>query len=280
MNLYIKCNTNDGPTFNKKDYLLEAARRMDLDNVFNWEPGVDADCVLNVEPFGQMEKGKKWTGIWEIDVMFDRPELSLSDWIASDVVFLANTFVPQRMENFEGRKVYMFQACDPVIHKRKPSIPQLYDFVFSGSTGLQVYEPREKAMNVLRQAGFSFMDYGKGHPPQRYMEFLNTAKVQFIRSASKKDIGDSQVEQRFFECLALGPVLKDYHPALETLGLVEGEDFFWYKDDKEMLEKMHYLIDNPDFAQKMADSGRTKALLYHTYDNRLATILNFIREDE
>jgi spore maturation protein CgeB len=135
-------------------------------------------------------------------------------------------------------------------------------------------------MELLRKEGFTFMSYGKNHPLKKYVEFMNNGRIQFIRSAGKEGIAKSQVEQRFFECLAMGPVLKDYYPDLEKLGLIEGEDFFWYKDDKEMLEKMYYLINNPEFASTMADKGREKALMYHSYSHRLISIINSINEYE
>ena len=133
---------------------------------------------------------------------------------------------------------------------------------------------------MLREWGYSFCDYGKGHTPQEYVKKINTARVQVIRSAGKPPIANSQVEQRFFECLAIGPVLKDYHPNLEELGLIEGRDFFWYKNDSELDLKMKYLIEHPKFATTMAENGRIKSLLYHTYSNRLATIINLIKEHE
>lgn len=278
--LYLNANHNE-ITWNKKNYLLAAARRMGLEaHVHNYIPSADfvPEYILNIEPYSHIVTGTKWTGVWEIDCMFDRNEMNLGNWTHCDTVFLANTYVPDRMDGFKGNKVFMFQAADPDIHRRIPEIYQEYDFVFSGSNGLDVYRERERLIQFLRENNFTFNDFGKGHPPEKYVEFLNHAAVQWIRSASKPPIGTSQVEQRFFECLAIGPVLKDYHPALETLGLVEGEDFFWYKDDQELLVKMHHLIDNPDFAREMAENGRRKVLLYHTYEHRLASIIRFAQE--
>lgn len=278
MILYLNCYKDPAQqTWTKADYLIEAAKRIGIDYIkpYNNEP--NPDYVLNIEPFTHFVQGKKWTSVYEVDVMFDRPQMSLSDWIASNTVFVANTFIPSRMNTYQGNLIFLPQACDPVLHKRNVKIVPKYDFVFSGSLGLQVYEERERTMNLLKDAGFSFMGFPKERPPYQYVDFLSQGKVQFVRSA-RNTIGSSQVEQRFFECLSVGPVLKDYHPALEAFGLEEGKDFYWYKDDKEMLEKMAYLINNPDFAKTMAENGRQKALLNHTYDHRLISILNVIYE--
>jgi len=288
MILYLNCYKDPAQvSWTKADYLLAAAKRLGWDWVVPYQNksgsaqnDTNPKYVLNIEPFQNFIKGSKWTGIWEIDVTFDRAEMNMSNWVVCDTVFVANSNLPSRLDVFQGEKIVLFQACDPELHKRIKSIPQKYDFVFSGSMGLDINKEREHAINLLRARSFSFFYHGKGHPPHKYVEKINEARVQFIRSAGKKPIATSQVEQRFFECLAIGPVLKDYHPDLQILGLVEGKDLFWYRDDGEMLEKMEYLIKNPEFAKQMAENGRRKALLYHTYDTRLVAIKNIIEEHE
>lgn len=282
MILYLNCYKPESQkTWNKADYLLAAAESLGIsDRIKLYHNESNPEYIINIEPFVRFVKGSKYTSIWEIDMTFDRAEMNLSNWIASNMVFVANSNLPDRMRAYQGPKIILFQACDPLIHRRIPEIKPQYDFVFSGSIGLGVYKERERCMELLRKEGFSFNSYGKEHPIDQYVRDINNGRVQFIRSAGKEKIATSQVEQRFFECLAIGPVLKDYHPDLEKLGLSEGEDFFWYKNDVEMLEKMHYLIDNPKFASTMANKGREKALTYHSYQHRLVTIINLIKEYE
>ena len=281
--MILTLNCDKSPTqvtWTKADYLLAASKDIGLNCVELYKTTSNPEYVLNIEPFDKFIRGSKWTGIYEIDVTFDRGQMNLSNWIASDMVFVANSNLPDRMKAYQGPKQILFQACDPLIHRRIPSIKPQYDFVFAGSCGLQVYEERERCMDLLRKEGFTFFGHGKEHPIKKYVEKMNEGRIQFIRSAGKQGVAKSQVEQRFFECLAMGPVLKDYHPDLEKLGLIEGEDLFWYCDDAEMISKMHYLINNPKFASRMADKGREKALTYHSYSHRLVTIINLIKEYE
>jgi hypothetical protein len=279
MILYLNCNKSESQTsWNKSDYLLKASEQLGIaDKVELYKGQGNPEYVLNIEPFDRFIKGSTWTGIWEIDLMLDRAETNISNWLECDNVFVANNNIPSRLRSYSGEITTLFQACEPSIHRRFKEITPIYDFVFSGTVGLDIYRKREEAMNTLKNSGFSFLDQQKGHTPQEYIKRLNSARVQFIRSGCKEPF-NSQVEQRFFECLALGPVLKDYHPDLEKLGLSEGVDFFWYKDEQEMIKKMHTLIDFPQFAQKMADSGRAKALMYHTYEHRLISIFNIIKD--
>jgi hypothetical protein len=94
--------------------------------------------------------------------------------------------------------------------------------VFSGSLGLAVYEERERAMEI-RSNGKALLLQGYGQGVLRLVSTCEKTQPRREYSLSgqlkKFLIGSSQVEQRLFECLAIGPVLKDYHPALETLGL-------------------------------------------------------------
>ncbi len=278
MILYLNADINNGPTWNKRDYLLAAAKRLGWDWwIRPYHKGTEVDFILNIEPYSNFVKGNLWTGVWEIDMALDRAQMSKSDWTASDDVFLANSALPSHMNPFKHKTRLLFQACDPDIHRRIPGIKQEYDIVFSGTNGLDIYRERERCLKLLRQEG-TFFDYGKGMPPDKYIACLNTARVQFIRSG-KTPVANSWTAQRFFECLPIGPVLADWTEDLQyRLGLVEGEDYYSYKDDAEMILKFTKLIRDPDFANKMAESGRQKALLYHTYEHRLISIISSARQ--
>ena len=275
--LTISCEDNP-ITYNKKNYLMRAAKRLGIVVHDYKTPESPQDHVLNIEPFSIFYTGNKTTMVWEIDLLMDRAETNPSTWATCDIVLLASSNTSSRLNAFPGKKIVFQQACDPDLHRRIPEIEQKYDFVFAGSLGLGVYTERQRCLDLMKTE-FSFKDQGKGHRPDVYVEKINEARVQWIRSG-KTHIGDSQVAQRFFECLAIGPVLKDYHPDLELTGLVEGTDYLSYKDDEEMLDKMHMLIDNPEIAEQIAINGRKKALLHHTYDHRLVSILNLIKEHE
>lgn len=277
MTLYINCRKNDSPTFTKKDYLLRAANRLGLD-VRSWEGEPDVEFVLNVEPYTHFIKGTKWTGIWEIDLALDRPETKEGDWAVADDVFIAISQYSTRFNPHAHKTRFLPQACDIEIHRRHPEITQSFDFVFSGSNGEDIYSERDRVMKVLKQH-FTFEDFQKGHHPDKYIKFLNQAKVQFIRSGNTR-VCNGWTAQRFYECLPIGPVLTDWTPDLAKTGLVEGEDYLSYKDDVEMVSNMYKLVYEKDLREKIANNGRTKALLFHTYEHRLISILNFAKQYE
>ena len=123
-------------------------------------------------------------------------------------------------------------------------------------------------------------DFGKNHKPDQYVKFLNQARVQFVQSGTSHLAPDGYLAQRFFECLAIGPMLTNYHPDLEFLGLVENVDYMVFRNEDDMVAKMNFLLKDEEFRNQMRINGRKKALLLHSYDHRLITILNIIREHD
>jgi hypothetical protein len=198
----------------------------------------------------------------------------MSNWVCADEIFLANSLFPEKTIPFKEGTNILFQACDPEIHKPLP-IEKQYDFVFSGSMGGEMYKERERVYQLLA-GSFSFKDFGKNHPPEEYVECLNSARVQFVRSGSTH-VAFSYLAQRFFECLAIGPVLTDYHSDLQLIGLTENVDYMAYRNDVEMISKMKFLVDFPKQAALIAHHGRQKALMLHTYEHRLMSIINKIK---
>lgn len=273
--IYVNCDSHQ-PALSKADYLILAGKRLGIGVEYLPSGLLEPEYVLNIEPYFQVKRGTKWTGIWEIDLLCDRPEANATTWAGVNDVFVAISSLPQRLEHAREMTTLLFQACDPVIHRRIPEIEPEFDFILCGTGGPERYQPRTDAINVLREK-FSFSGFPNGQPTHDYVRTLNKARVQFIRSMSTH-VDDGEIAQRFFECLAIGPVLTNYVPDLELTGLIEGLDYFSYKDHEEMVAKMTILIKNPEFREKMYMNARKKAVMYHSFDNRLVSILNRINE--
>ena len=159
MKLFLNCIDNL-ITLNKKNYLLMAAERLGFDWVVDYEKrGTDdkVEYILNIEPYTQFVKGSKWTGIWEIDLIFNRNQLSMTDWNMSNIVFIANEVFPAKTLPNRHLTQTLFQACDPILH-RPIECEKEFDFVFSGNVGKN-YSERERTINLLKKY-FTFWDYG------------------------------------------------------------------------------------------------------------------------
>jgi len=267
--LYLNSQDNE-ITWNKKNYLLAAAKRLGIENYildYNTSPGHVPENILNIEPYGALVTGTNWTGSWWIDTLLNNPKFN-SEHPHIDTIFLAGSSpkIEQRDKQF-----LLFQAADPEIHKPLP-VEKDCDFILAGTMGLDIYRERERLINLLKEKGFVYVGAGKGFKPDEYVKQLNRAKVQFIRSMSVD--GHGEIAQRFFECLAIGPVLTNDVDDLKHTGLVEGEDYLSYNTDEEAIEKMKKLVEEPDYANTIALNGRYKSALYHQYEHRLITILN------
>ena len=270
MRIYINCEDNPH-TFNKKNYLVRASERLGLDIISGWSPGCDADYVLNIEPYSNLGHGNIWTGAWWVDTLLDNVKFN-TEFPYIDTIFLAGT--SHKITPKDNHRL-LFQAADPDFHKPM-AVAKECDFILAGTMGLDIYRERERCIELLRKEGFSYIGAGKNFKGMDYGKQLNRARVQFIRSMDVN--GHGEIAQRFFECLAIGPVLTNWTDDLIHTGLVEGEDYLAYHNDTEMVSKMRRLIDDPEYAEKVARAGRYKSQLYHTYEHRLMTIIQEINE--
>ncbi len=214
--LYLNSSKQDILT--KHDYLLRAAKRLGFKNVISYEGQENPEYVLNIQPYHTcFVKGSKWTGVWEIDCLVKRFRMTRY-WQRVDTIFVANFIEP--VDLIDNVHV-LFQACDLELYKKK--IKPKYDFVLIGTTtddsyardltgkNLDIYTERMRCVNLLKEKyTFNLIEAPWKHrlPIQEYINQLQLGKVQFIRSMEVD--GKGEIAQRFFECLAIGPVLTNY----------------------------------------------------------------------
>lgn len=274
--LFLNCLDNE-VTMNKKNYLLRAAERLGITNVVDIkrrEGDEPTDYILNIEPYTFL-KGYKWTGVWEIDVLCDRQVMG-PNWAFCDDIFIAVSTLPNRLKQGYKNVRLLLQACDKDLHKRNDKIAVDFDMVFATTSGAPYHTKRAELESKLAVRYITGL-YGVGVRPEEYVSRLSRAKIQFVRSMNT-GIAEGELAQRFFECLAIGPVITNKVKDLEYTNLVEGEDYFAYEDDDEMFRKIDILLTNKELADNMAESGRKKALIHHTYESRLMSIINIAKE--
>lgn len=257
MNIFLNSRHNESGTWTKREYLQSADRF----GVF----GDDKDYVLNIEPC-EFRIGKKWTGLWHIDVL---RQTEYPSYYAS-----AEVFVSSPINVTHDKAQVLFQAMDPVHHKRTDK--EVTDFVMCGSFFNGLYDKRLAAYDIMKHA-FEYLEFPKDRPIDEYIKNYSKARVQFIHTG-QDDKGRGAIAQRFFECLGIGPVLTNWTDDIPLTGLVEGEDFLAYRSHQEMIDKMKLLLADEKLRNKIAFNGRRKALLSHTYEHRIQSILNTVRE--
>lgn len=266
--LALNC-INEGVSLNRKQSLLAAAERMSIKDIEIID-GDEGDYVLNIQPFN-FAKGKEWTGMWHIDVMLGGDPVKYYDDV--DSLFVSSP----TMSDPRPWAIPLFQGIDPLLHRRLPHIVQEYDFIICGSVGEPFHKERAHTYDVLKEAGFTYKDYGKGLGPEEYVRNYNTAKVQFVRSGAANDL-DGALAQRFFESLAIGPTLVNYSNDLMYTGLSEERHYLSYKNDEEMVSQMKWLLDSYNRRNNMHAAARELSLTLHTYEHRLISITNVIKD--
>lgn len=265
-------NSDQGEfSLNKKDYLLRAAKRMGIEYVkdMKFAEG-EIEYLLNIQPC-DLKTGSKWTGLWHIDVSLNSS--LIHHYKEMDTVFVASSvgIMPYK------KQIVLFQAMDPILHRRISEVEQTHDFSICGTGGGDgVYQERARIYKLMMEK-YTCNEGGNKLPPEDYVRKYNTGKVQLVQPAIG-DTGWGMCAQRFFECLGIGPVLCDWTPDLKLLGLEEGKDYLSYRNDKELVSKMNRLLGSQHYRKRIFANGRRKALLYHTYEHRLVSILNIIHE--
>jgi hypothetical protein len=288
--LYLYSDDDSPSSMNKKQYLMAAAGRLGMDEVKEYKPGDGpVEYLLNIEPYNyHFFHGTKWTGVWEIDCLINR-ERKEANWDKCDTIFMANT---TNAYPIIGKRVLLLQACDPTLYGDVWNIEKTHDFVLCGTisdmfyykdfgeekceVSNDIYAERARVYGRLSQM-YSYQYIDKGKTTKEYLKAQATGRIQFIRSM--RVLGEGEIAQRFFELLPIGPVVTNYAPDVKHLGLVEGEDFLMYHNDAEMYEKMELLRDDEQLRNKIASNGREKAFQYHTYENRLLYILNYLERN-
>ncbi len=88
------------------------------------------------------------------------------------------------------------------------------------------------------------------------------------------DIQKLAANMRMFEATGMGSLLlTENFPNITDLFIPEKE-IVVYNSVQEAVEKINYLLENPQVARKIAKAGQNKTLREHNYDNRVKLLIN------
>lgn len=269
--MVIYLNSHDTQvTWNKKHYLLNLGLDTFKHIRFATTP---PKYVLNIQP-SDFVFGSEWTGFWHIDVTLDNE--FTDQYYKFDKVFLSTVISKNEIKTDNTQLLY--QACEPDIHKRTKE--PLYDVAFVGTDTIEgiLYEKRRKVLQTIEDK-FTYKYFGKNQDIRTYVDNMSLGKVMVVQphTVETKWGNVGAAAQRFFECLAIGPVLCDWSPDYANLqGLKDGTHYLSYKEVEEMEDKLSFLLKNDDFRETMARKGREVAVKYHTYNHRAKEIIKSI----
>jgi hypothetical protein len=188
---------------------------------------------------------------------------------------ISDKFFNMQLCYSEKNDIYLPYAYDPTVHFPEETASLVHDdegkshWVSSKDIDAILigmpYENRVAWRDELRKHGV-LLHLENGPIFDEYRALANRARIGCTWSSMNDLIA------RFFETPAFGlPMVANRVPDAH-LFLEEGEDYLGFSTLQEAVEKVLWLRDNPERAEKIAESGY-QSIQVHTYDSRINQIL-------
>lgn len=167
-----------------------------------------------------------------------------------------------------GLSTFWPEAAHPEIHR-----PYDLDFEYDVSFVGKKYGWRPRLVNYLRKNGIQVATFGQG------WENTALAREEMVKlySRSRINLGFSGVgHSRKLMCLkgrdfeipmSGGLYLTQENPELELVYGI-GKDILTYRNEKDCLKTIRWILDHPEEAENVRKVGRKKALGEHTWEKR------------
>jgi spore maturation protein CgeB len=172
--------------------------------------------------------------------------------------------------------LYLPEGANPAIH-RPYDEDKVYDVSFVG----QCYGNRPEIIGKLREAGVRVEAFGPGWPngPLTTEEMVRTWSRSKINLGFGGVLGHKEtycLKGRDFEVpMSGGLYLTEHHEELVPFYDV-GREIVTYAGFNDLLEKIRWLLDNPDQAEIIRRAGRVRALREHTWEMRFERVFRML----
>ena len=172
--------------------------------------------------------------------------------------------------------LYLPEGANPDIH-RPYGEGRVYDVSFVG----QCYGSRPEVIGRLREAGVRVEAFGPGWPsgPLTMEEMVRTWSRSKINLGFGGVLGHNEtfcLKGRDFEVpMSGGLYLTEHHE--ELLPFYEiGREIVTYTGFDDLLEKIRWLLSDPDAAEAIRRAGRARALREHTWEMRFDRVFRVL----
>jgi glycosyltransferase involved in cell wall biosynthesis len=165
----------------------------------------------------------------------------------------------------DGKTFVLYHAADPELHRPFPKQEKLYEVGFLGN---DTYPERQELLAKI--AGRFTLLRGTEKPGLSYSRKLSSCRCIFNHSL------EQDINMRIFEAMAIGvPLITDEVPFLDWMGK-EGKHFETYRDWGELETAIRWFMEYPLKAKEMGLAARKHFLKWHTYERRVAQMLDII----
>lgn len=256
---------------------------------------LDAGCevVVNTDPYlmpdavRQLRRNGARVAFWFPDHVanFGRQLMLLAPY---DGIFLKEPHIVERLRANLGLPVnYLPEACNPRWHR--PLVPAGTEpyLVVAGN----MYPSRVRLIERLIAKGIPLKLYGTGFPrwigdtPARSAHtgrlVFREEKARVLRSAAGvlNNVHPAEiagVNGRLFQAAGCGAaVLTEFRPAVPELFAI-GDEVLAYHDFDGLVDQATRLLSEPGLTARLGDAAARRAHRDHTYDLRVAIILETV----
>ncbi len=155
----------------------------------------------------------------------------------------------------------------------RPEIERRFDVGWVGVTGRSIYDARDRILAEL-QSRFTMNEVGRRYTPEEMADIYRASKI--VVNVSRDDY-PQDANMRCFEAMAAGALLITQSPSeLTALGFEEGSHFIGYREPDDMSSIVSHWLARDAERDAIARRARLLVLGEHTYDARVATILETV----
>ncbi len=186
-----------------------------------------------------------------------------------DFVFMAQSGQLGYFKNNGVRNCHWLPlACSPELHALPPMERDI-DVSYVGSLSA---EENGRRHFLLQEVAKCFSNHCIGRFwPEEMAEVYARSRI-VVNCCHNRD-----VNMRVFEAMASGALLiTDEADGLEEL-FIDGTDLIIYRSDDELVDCIRHYLQDDAAREQIARAGQEKVLTGHTYDHRLAVMLDVIR---
>lgn len=172
--------------------------------------------------------------------------------------------------------LYLPEGANPGIHKPYDE-DRIYDVSFVG----QRYGNRPEVISRLRNAGIQVEVFGPGWPngPLPIEEMVRTWSRSRVNLGFGGVLGHKEtycLKGRDFEVpMSGGLYLTEHHDELVPFYEI-GREIVTYTSFDDLLEKIRWLLLNPDQSEAIRRAGRARALREHTWEMRFERVFRLL----
>ncbi len=153
---------------------------------------------------------------------------------------------------------------------------RVFDIGWVGQSRGPLYRTRERLLPELSRS-FRMNDWRRRHEPQEMARVYRQSRI--VVNIARDDF-PQDANMRAFEAMAAGALLLTSLPTeLSQIGFEDGVHFVGFHREVEIAPLVRKYLLEESARQRIAELARDKVLREHSYDRRVETILELVKQD-